>query len=145
MKDESDPALTITVSPVTGNTDVYGKKASELQSNVLVNDTTNTISGTLKYVTDYTGFSSKLDEQTGNYIALNIDPASGFPETMTVEIKNGTSGPANLTAEDHQAVLKIKDAAKQSIIIKATNKGTEVTEEYKFVGLTLQTAQFDIT
>ena len=140
MKDEPDPALTITVSPVTGNTDVYGKKAADLQSNVLVNDTTNTISGKLKYVTDYTGFSSKPDEQAGNYIALNIDPASGFPESMTVEIKNGTSGPVSLTAEDHQAVLKIKDASKQSIIIKATNKGAEVTEEYKFVRLTLQTA-----
>ena len=87
-----------------------------------------------------TGFSSKADEQSGNYIALNVDPASGFPESMTVEVKNGTSGPVSLTAEDHQALLKIKDAAKQSIIIKATNNGSEVTKEYNFVGLTLQTA-----
>ena len=140
MKGEPDPALTIIVSPVTGNTDVYGKKASDLQSNVLVNDTTNTISGTLKYVTGYTGFSGDLDKQTGNYIALNIDPEDGFPETMTLEVKNGESGPVNLTAEDHQAVIKIKDAAKQSIIIKAANKGAEVIEEYKFVGVTFQTA-----
>ena len=138
MKDEADPALTITVAPITGDTDLLGKKASDLQSNIVVNDKTMTISGTLKHVTGYTGFSSKVDEQSGNYIALNVDPASGFPETMTVEVKNGTSGPSKLTAEDHQVVLKIKDAATQGIVIKATNKGAEVTKEYKLTGLTLQ-------
>ena len=140
MKGEPDPALSIAVSPITGNTDLLGKKASELQSNIVINDTTMSISGTLKHVTGYTGFSSNVDEQSGNYIALNVDPESGFPESMTVEVKNGTSGPSKITAEDHQVVLKIKDASKQSIIIKATNKGSEVTKEYNFVGLTLQSA-----
>ena len=138
MKDEADPALTIAVSPITGNDDLLGKKAADLQSNIVVNDNTMTISGTLKHVTGYTGFSSKVDEQSGNYIALNVDPASGFPETMTVEVKNGTAGPKNITASDHKVVLKIKDAATQGIIIKATNKGAEVTKEYKLTGLTLQ-------
>ena len=138
MKDEADPALTIAVSPITGDTDLLGKKAADLQSNIVVNDKTMNISGTLKHVTGYTGFSSKADEQSGNYIALNVDPASGFPESMTVEVKNGTSGPPQLTAADHQVVLKIKDAATQGIIIKATNKGAEVTKEYKLTGLTLQ-------
>lgn len=138
MKDEVDPALTITVAPITGDADLLGKKAADLQSNIVVNDKTMNISGTLKHVTGYTGFSSKVDEQSGNYIALNVDPASGFPESMTVEVKNGTSGPSKLTAEDHQVVLKIKDAATQGIVIKATNKGAEVTKEYKLRGLTLQ-------
>ena len=138
MKDEADPALTIAVSPITGDTDLLGKKAADLQSNIVVNNKTMNISGTLKHVTGYTGFSGKVDEQSGNYIALNVDPASGFPESMTVEVKNGTSGPSRLTAGDHQVVLKIKDAATQGIIIKATNKGAEVTKEYKLTGLTLQ-------
>ena len=138
MKDEADPALTIAVSPITGNDDLLGKKAADLQSNIVVNDNTMTISGTLKHVTGYTGFSSKVDEQSGNYIALNVDPASGFPETMTVEVKNGTAGPKNISASDHKVVLKIKDAATQGIIIKATNKGAELTKEYKLTGLTLQ-------
>ena len=138
MKDESDPALTITVAPITGDTDLLGKKAADLQSNIVINDNTMTISGTLKHVTGYTGFSSKADEQSGNYIALNVDPASGFPESMTVEVKNGTSGPSKLTEADHQVVLKIKDAVTQGIVIKATNKGAKVTKEYKLTGLTLQ-------
>ena len=140
MKDEVDPTLTITVAPITGDADLLGKKAADLQSNIVVNDKTMNISGTLKHVTGYTGFSSKVDEQSGNYIALNVDPASGFPESMTVEVKNGTSGPSKLTAADHHVVLKIKDAATQSIVIKATNKGAEVTKEYKLTGLTLQSA-----
>lgn len=138
MKDEADPALTITVAPITGDTDLLGKKAADLQSNIVINDNTMTISGTLKHVTGYTGFSSKADEQSGNYIALNVDPASGFPESMTVEVKNGTSGPSKLTEADHQVVLKIKDAVTQGIVIKATNKGAKVTKEYKLTGLTLQ-------
>ena len=138
MKDEADPALTITVAPITGDTDLLGKKAADLQSNIVINDNTMTISGTLKHVTGYTGFSSKADEQSGNYIALNVDPASGFPESMTVEVKNGTSGPSKLTEADHQVVLKIKDAVTQGIVFKATNKGAKVTKEYKLTGLTLQ-------
>ena len=138
MKDEADPELTIAVSPITGNDDLFGKKAADLQSNIVVNDNTMTISGTLKHVTGYTGFSSKAEEQSGNYIALNVNPASGFPETMTVEVKNGTVGPKNISASDRKVVLKIKDAATQGIIIKATNKGVKVTKEYKLTGLTLQ-------
>ena len=136
MKD--DPALTITVSPITGNDDLFGKKAADLQSNIVVNDNAMTISGTLKHVTGYTGFSSNANEQSGNYIALNVDPASGFPESMTAEVKNGTASPKNISASDHKVVLKIKDASTQGIIIKATNKGVKVTKEYKLTGLTLQ-------
>lgn len=138
FKNDVDPALTIAVTPITGDDDLLGKKAADLQSNIVVNDKAMNISGTLKHVTGYTGFSSKPDEQSGNYIALNVDPASGFPEKMTVEVKNGTSGPTKLTAADHQVVLKIKDAATQGIIVKASNKGAEVTKEYKLTGLTLQ-------
>ena len=138
MKDDADPTLSITVSPITGNDDLFGKKAADLQSNIVIDNKAMTVSGTLKHVTGYTGFSSKVEEQSGNYIALNIDPASGFPETMTVEVKNGTSGPSKLTSADHQVVLKIKDAATQGIIVKATNNGAEVTKEYKLTGLTLQ-------
>ena len=138
MKDDADPTLEITVSPITGDDDLLGKKAADLQSNIVVNDTAMTISGTLKHITGYTGFSSKVDEQSGNYIALNVDPASGFPESMTVEVKNGTASPKNISASDHKVVLKIKDAATQGIIIKATNKGVKVTKEYKLTGLTLQ-------
>ena len=101
-----------------------------------MNESTGVISGTLNYVTGYTGFSSKVDEQSGNYIALDIAPKSGFPESLTVEVKNGTS---KLLQSDHQVVLKIKDTNKQSILIKATNKGATETKEYLLTGVTLKT------
>ena len=92
-------------------------------------------------MTGYTGFSSKVDEQSGNYIALDIAPKSGFPESLTVEVKGGTHGPSKLLQSDHQAqaVLKIKDTNKQSILIKATNKGATETKEYLLTGVTLKT------
>ena len=43
---------------------VLGKATSDLQDNVVVG--ANSITGTLKYVTGYTGFSSKVEEQSGN-------------------------------------------------------------------------------
>lgn len=104
-----------------------------------MNESTGVISGTLNYVTGYTGFSNKVDEQSGNYIALDIAPKSGFPESLTVEVKNETSGPSKLLQSDHQAVLKIKDTNKQSILIKATNKGATETKEYLLTGVTLKT------
>ena len=76
MKNDADPTLSITVSPITGNDDLLGKKAADLQSNIVIDDNAMTISGTLKHVTGYTGFSSKVEEQSGNYIALNVDPSS---------------------------------------------------------------------
>lgn len=89
-------------------------------------------------MTGYTGFSSKVDEQSGNYIALDIVPKSGFPESLTVEVKGGTSGPSKLLQSDHQVVLKIKDTNKQSILIKATSNGATETKEYSLTGLTLK-------
>lgn len=135
----TDPSLDVSATPITGEDDLFGKKAADLQSNIKVNESTGVISGTLNYVTGYTGFSSKVDEQSGNYIALDIAPKSGFPESLTVEVKGGTSGPSKLLQSDHQAVLKIKDANKQSILIKATNNGVTETKEYALTGVTLKT------
>ena len=50
--------------------DLLGKHASDLQKDVTVS--TNNILGTLKYVTDYTGFSSDTELQEGNYLAIKV-------------------------------------------------------------------------
>ena len=90
-------------------------------------------------MTGYTGFSSKVDKQSGNYIALDIAPKSGFPESLTVEVKNGASGPSKLLQSDHQVVLRIKDNKKQSMLIKQNNKGATETKEYLLKGVKIKT------
>ncbi len=72
-KPETPATSPLTVAPVTGETDLLGKKANDLQSNIKV-DTTDGIkvTGTSKYVTGYTGWSSVAEDQEGNYIALKL-------------------------------------------------------------------------
>ena len=54
---------------IAADEDLLGKYISDLQKDTSI--TNNVISGTSKYVSDYTGFSSKTSEQSGNYIALH--------------------------------------------------------------------------
>lgn len=56
---------------IADSVDLLGKKASDLQKGVFIID--GKVYGTLKYVTDYTGFSSKPDEQQGHYLVLHYE------------------------------------------------------------------------
>ena len=57
---------------IADSVDLFGKVASDLQEDVEAEG--NAIRGTLKYVDDYTGFSSDVAQQSGNYIVLHADP-----------------------------------------------------------------------
>ena len=50
---------------------MLGKAVNELQRDVIIAD--NEVTGTLKYINGYVGFSSNVSEQSGNYLALKID------------------------------------------------------------------------
>ena len=54
---------------IEDSVDLLGKKASDLQEGVFIVD--GKVFGTLKYVTGYTGFSGRADEQEGYYLALH--------------------------------------------------------------------------
>ena len=97
----------------------------------------NKISGTLKYVSGYTGFSSNVEEQSGHYIAMRYDPTPSDGE-VHVTLLNGTVGERTLD-EDHIMVARIKDASTQKIQVRVT---TDNAESEKFIydisGLTLE-------
>lgn len=105
------PDLTITVRAIPTGVDLFGKDATDLQEDIAVSD--DKITGTLKYVTDYTGFSGEPSEQQGNYLAIH---AEANDETATVKvgitkmstldpdgdivlIVRGTDTPVTVTAE----------------------------------------------
>ena len=105
-----------------------------MQSNVVVGETS--ITGTLKYVTGYTEFSSETSEQSGNYLVLKlaVDPVDAV---TTVEVVGGTKGPVTLDS-DMNIVLLIRNKDTQSIKVTVT-KGTEsVVKTYSLTGLTLE-------
>ena len=54
---------------IADSVDLLGKKASDLQKGVFIVD--GKAFGTLKYVTGYTGFSGRADEQEGYYLVLH--------------------------------------------------------------------------
>lgn len=119
------------MKPESAETNVLGKLVSELQSNVAVGETS--ITGTLNYVTDYTGFSSDPALQEGNYLALKFTaPANS---TTTVEIVGGTSGPVALD-EDMNWVGKIANTNQK---VKVVNS-VAGTKQFSLTGLVLTPA-----
>lgn len=113
--------------------DLFGKSVNDLQSNVHVGD--GVITGTLKYVDDYTGFSSKVAEQTGNYIVIHAEVPDEDDVTITVKVTNPV-----VLDEDGIAVLKIADKDSQTITVVASKTGYEsVTKVYRLNQLTCET------
>lgn len=114
--------------------ELLGKELDDLQSGVKVGN--SDITGTLKYVTGYTGFSGNPAEQSGNYIALHID-TDVEGSTITVELIGGDHGPVELDS-DRTCIFRIK-GKNQKIKITATKTGyPTVTKTYTLGGLTLK-------
>lgn len=107
--------------------DLLGKVIGDLQSDIVISE--NEITGTLNYVTGYTGFSGKAEEQEGNYLALYVD--TNIDEDIYVEVINGFSGPVKLDS-DKIIVLRIANN-EQSVKITCGN----IVKVYSLANLTL--------
>ena len=123
------------VSPETDSFgSLLGKLASDLQANVTISG--DVISGQLKYVTGYTGFSGNPAEQEGNYLALRVggvDPS----DTVTVELLGGTVGHPVTLDSDRNIVLRIANTETQQIKVVLNDADTKT---YKLTGLELAEA-----
>lgn len=124
--------VTISVTAITDDSiDLFGKKASDLQSGITVGDTG--ITGHLYYVTDYTGFSSKPEEQQGNYIALHAECSD---PSATVIVNNVT------LQEDGDIVLIVTDKDTKKVQVTAKVEGQDdVTKIYSLSGLDCDPAE----
>lgn len=111
---------------------MLGKTVSDLQSNISVSR--NAITGTLKYVTGYTGFSGVTEEQSGNYLVLHC--ASDDADSITVEVVGGDHGPVTLDA-DGIIILRIKNTS-QKVRVTSTKDGATNVKTYSLAGLTLE-------
>lgn len=105
-----------------------------MQSNIVVGETE--ITGTLKYVTGYTGFDTVVSEQEGNYLALKfeVDPADA---AVIVNLLGGTKGPVTLDS-DMNMVLRIADKQSESIEVTVKKGDKQVVKTYGLTGLTLE-------
>lgn len=119
---------------------VLGKLVSELQAaDVTVGK--SEITGTLHYVTDYTGFdASEPSEQVGNFLALKINASSIEDVTTVVELVGGTKGPVTLDT-DMNIVLHIQNKDTESVKV-SRKKGSESEDKvYTLTNLTLESAE----
>lgn len=120
-----------------------GKTVSDLQTGVAISG--RNISGTLKYVTGYTQFSSKTSERKGHYLALSIDgttlgdfssiqcgiiPSYSEPPRGLVEMRNDP---------DKNIVIRVTNTD-QIVRLKLVSADGNITEyrDYSLSGLTLE-------
>ena len=118
-------------------TNVLGKLVSELQAaDVTVGD--SEITGTLHYVTGYTGFHGTDPlEQKGNFLALKINATTAEGVTTVVELVGGTKGPVTLDS-DMNIVLHIQNKNTESVKVTVSKGGESETKTYGLSGLTLE-------
>lgn len=102
--------------------DLLGKVVGDLQKDIVVNSVRGVITGTLKYVTGYTGFSGLEEEQEGHYIALH----ASVPDVEGVTIK-ATTRNMTVTLDSsgiHVLLIKPIGGARQ-ITFTATKSGCQ--------------------
>lgn len=127
-------SLAVNTDTLSGAGKLLGKSVEDLQSDITIG--TDSISGTLNYVTGYTGFSGDPAEQEGNYLALHITTGSVTPDRMTVMIVGGDHPAKDVDMSDNILILRIKNTAQQVQIV-AYKDGKATAKLYSLTGLTL--------
>ena len=118
---------------IAASVDLLDKIVTDLQSDVSVSG--GTISGTLNYIDDYTGFSGDPAEQVGHYLAVKCEAEEG--DTIVLDLIGGTHGPVTLD-DDGICIIRITNPATQMLKYTATGTdGSTETQIWKLTGLTL--------
>ena len=120
--EETKPVkLTVTVDD--GNEERYSKKVHDLQYNVLMGS--DFLCGKLRFVGDYTNFSSDTKLQSGHYLSLKM--AATEEAEIYTQIIGGNSPEKQV--EDGWCVYYIRDPEKQKIRVTAKKDGKVVAQK----------------
>lgn len=122
-----------------GNTTLFGKAVSDLQENVVVSS--DAITGTLKHVTDYTGFSSDPALQEGNFLAVNLvnNDYSNFTSVkIGLDPSQGSGLVEIINDPDKNGVFRVANTSQKFKIVSTSVDGVENTQEFDLSGLTLE-------
>ena len=123
---------------ISSSLDLLGKVVTDLQENITISE--NNVSGNLKYVTGYTGFSGDVAEQSGNYLALHFEVPDVSGVTISAVLVGGVHPESKLLDADGILLVRIQNTS-EKIRITATKSGHgPVTKTYNLTGLTLASA-----
>lgn len=128
-------SVSLTIEPEDDETVLFGKAVSTLQSDM--ESRNNAISGNLKYVTGYTDYSTVVEEQVGNFLALSIGSSLVAGVTTAELLTDGVSEKLVTIGESKNVVFRITDPKTQVIIVKTTKDGEALTKRITLEGLTL--------
>lgn len=122
---------------IAADENLLGKVVADLQEDVEIGE--YGVSGTLKYVTGYTGFSGDAAEQSGNYLILHFEVESEDDAVIKVGLTKGkTQGLKTLDA-DGLMIFRL-ERADQEIIVEASLAGYKtITKHIPIHGLVLET------
>lgn len=121
---------------ISDSEDLFGKTVDDLQSDIRV--WASSISGTLKYIADYSDAGYTGDEQSGNFIVLHAEVPDVEDVTITAELLNGVHGPVTLDS-DGLCIFRVADKISQSIKFVARKTGYEpFTRTFTINGLTVE-------
>lgn len=104
---------------IAADFDLLGKVVSDLQKDVVISG--ENLVGTLKYVKGYTGFSSKTEEQEGNYVAFKVNYADPYTK---LTVQKGSKDEVELDSD--RTVILIMDKH-YPITVRAYNGDTVVS------------------
>lgn len=123
---------------------LLGKNSSDLQENIKITED-NYVTGKLKYVTGYDGFSNKPAEQKGNYLALKADMRGQNLDGAKLSMKYSNSTRSETPLDDDKLmVVRVveKNGSKGtlSVIAKRDDAEEAYTTVYKLDKLDLDPA-----
>ena len=98
----------------------------------------NKITGTLKYVTDYTGFSSDPALQSGNFLALKFSDIDENITSVKVGIEPGTPAVEVINDPDMNGVFRILNPATNKFVVTISDGSHTKRQVFDLSGLTLE-------
>lgn len=122
----------LSVEPDNGETEYYNKRASELQSDIVIWN--RAISGTLHYVDGYSLFDG---DTAKHHLVLKLTADGG----VTIETKmtgGATVMKGYVTVSDGYCVYSVTDKDHQKIYIKASKDGKSIENIYDLSDLVLE-------
>ena len=100
--------------------DLYGKSVSDLQEDIIVS--ADGVSGTLKYIDDYSDAGFTGDDASGNFLALKITTPGVEGATITAELSDSTGDPL-IPDPNGIVIFRIADKDTQTIEVVASKEG----------------------